>query len=162
MGGNIITLVGNTPNLGDPAPDFTVRNNDLFQVSLSDFDGKIKLISVIPSIDTSICDLQSKKFNDEAVKISDRIVLLSLSMDLPFALSRWAKACKAKNIITLSDYIDASFGINYGVLIKELRLLNRSVFILDESNHINYIEIVDENHNHPNYDKAFDALKKLF
>jgi len=161
MGGNIVTLIGKTPNLGDMAPDFTARDSDFFQVSLAAYPGKVKLISVLPSIETSVCDLQTKRFSKEASKLSGDLAVLSVSMDLPFALKRWKTSCGISNVIMLSDHMEASFGNAYGVLIKELRLLNRSIFIVDRSDMVQYVEIVDENNNHPNYDRVLDALTRV-
>jgi thiol peroxidase len=161
MGGNIVTLLGKTPNLGDMAPDFALRDQDLLQVTLATYTGKVKLFSVVPSIDTTVCDLQTKRFDKETAGKSEELVVASVSMDLPFALKRWAASCKIKNVLLLSDYMDSSFGTAYGVLIKELKLLNRSIFIVDRQDTVQYIEIVDENHNHPNYERALAALTRV-
>jgi thiol peroxidase len=161
MGGNIVTLVGPDLKIGDKAPDFTVRNTDLFQVSADDYRGKRKLISVAPSLDTTVCDLQTRRFNQEAAGFKDNVKVLSVSMDLPFALKRWAQSATNLAVELLSDFIDASFGLAYGVLIKELRLLNRAVFIIDEKDVLRYVEVVTENDNHPNYAAAVEAVKRL-
>ncbi len=161
MGGNDITLIGPALKLGDTAPDFTVLDNELLPKTLMDYEGMIKLISVIPSIDTGVCDAQTRKFNELATEFSKDAAVLTISMDLPFAQKRWCGASGVDRVEILSDHHWADFGEKYGVLIKELRLLNRSVFILDRENHIRYIELVEENHNHPDYDTAIDALKHL-
>jgi thiol peroxidase len=161
MGGNSITLVGPELKIGDKAPDFTMRTTDLYQMSLDDYQGKIKLIFVSPSLDTSICDLVAKRFNKEAKALAGNVKVLSVSMDLPFALKRWAMATGPLAIELLSDYLDAAFGINYGVLIKELRLLNRAVFLIDSDNIIRHLEIVEENNNQPNYAQVFETLRRL-
>ena len=161
MGGNIITLLGSELKAGDQAPDFTVLDNDLLPKSLEDFQGKIKLISVVPSLDTSVCDLQTRRFNELAVDFSPEIEVLTISMDLPFAQKRWCGAAGVDRVETLSDHRYAVFGENYGVLIKELRLLNRSIFIIDQEDIIRYVELVEENHNHPDYDAALAALGEL-
>jgi thiol peroxidase len=161
MGGNIITLVGPELKIGERAPNFAVRTTDLFQVTLDDYRGKRKLISVAPSLDTTICDLQTRRFNQETAGLPGNVKSLSISMDLPFALKRWSQSTTGLSVDLLSDYIDASFGLAYGVLIKELRLLNRAVFIIDESDVLRYIEVVSENDNHPNYAAALEALKRL-
>jgi thiol peroxidase len=161
MGGNILTLVGPELKIGERAPDFAVRTTELLQVTLDDYRGKRKIVSVAPSLDTTVCDLQTRRFNQEAAGFKDNVKILSVSMDLPFALKRWSQSCSGLVVELLSDYLDASFGLAYGVLIKELRLLNRSIFIIDESDVIRYIEVVEENQNHPNYAAALEALKRL-
>lgn len=161
MGGNVITLIGPKLNVGDKAPDFTVLDNGLLPKNLDDFGGKIKLISVVPSLDTGVCSLQTQRFNQEAANLGDDVVVLTISTDLPFAQARWCGAEGVDQVITLSDHRDTDFGEAYGVLIKELRLLNRAIFILDKENIIRYIEIVAENHDHPDYDSALAALKEL-
>ena len=160
MGGNDITLIGPKVTVGDDAPDFTVLDNDLMPKGLADFEGKTKLISVVPSLDTGVCAVQTRKFNEAAAGLSEDVLVLTVSMDLPFAQKRWCGAEGIENVITLSDHKLASFGEAYGVLIKELRLLNRSVFIVDKNNKITYIEVVAENHDHPDYDAALNALKE--
>jgi thiol peroxidase len=159
--GSPVTLLGSELNVGDEAPDFTVLDADLKEVRLKDFAGKIKLISVTPSLDTSVCDLQATRFNEEAAKLPDEVVVLNVSMDLPFAISRFCTAKGIDNIKTFSDHRCASFGTSYGVLIKELRLLARSIFIIDKDDRIRYMEIVSELTDHPDYDKAIEAVKKL-
>ncbi len=161
MGGNVITLVGPELQVGERAPDFTVLDNDLLPKSLEDFQGKIKLISAVPSLDTGVCDLQTRKFNELAAGLSPEVEVLTISMDLPFAQKRWCNLSGSSRVETLSDHRYASFGENYGILIKELRLLNRSIFLLDKDDNIRYIEIIEENHNHPDYDSAMEALRAL-
>jgi thiol peroxidase len=161
MGGNVITLMGPELKVGERAPNFAVRTTELFQVTLDDFRGKRKLVSVAPSLDTTICDLQTRRFNQEAAVLPGNVKVLSVSMDLPFALKRWSQSLTGPAVELLSDYINASFGLAYGVLIKELRLLNRAVFLIDEADVVRYIEIVSENDNHPNYAAALEALKRL-
>lgn len=161
MGGNSITLVGPKLSAGDRAPNFTVLDNDLLPKTLEDFHGKILLISVVPSLDTRVCDLQTKKFNDIAAETSERVVILTISVDLPFGQKRWCGAEGVDRVITLSDHRDTDFGMKYGVLIKELRLLNRAIFLVDENGIIRYLEIVEENHNHPDYEKALEALREI-
>ncbi len=154
-----VTLVGKEVKVGDKAPDFSVLSNDLNSVSLGDYDGKVKLISVVPSIDTGVCAEQTKRFNDEADKIGN-VKVLTVSMDLPFAQKRWVNKHEINSLDTLSDHRDANFGQNYGVLIEELRLLARSIFVVDSNNNITYVEYVSEVSNHPDYDAALDAAKK--
>lgn len=153
-----VTLIGTEKKVGDDAPDFTVLSNDLKEVSLKDYDGKVKLISVVPSLDTGLCSQQTNRFNKEADKI-ENVQILTISMDLPFAQARWCGANGVKNIDVLSDHRDADFAEKYGVLIKELRLLTRSIFVVDSSNKITYVEYVDEVTTHPDYDKALEAAK---
>ena len=161
MGGNTITLLGPKLKAGDRAPEFSVLDNDLLPRTLEDFRGKVKLISVVPSLDTRVCDLQTKKFNEIAAEVSDGVIILTISVDLPFAQKRWCGTAGVDRVITLSDHRDTDFGLQYGVLIKELRLLNRAIFLVDEKDIIRYSEIVEENHNHPDYDKALEALREI-
>ncbi len=161
MGGNVITLEGHEIRVGERAPDFYVLDNDLMPKTLDNYTGRIKLISAVPSLDTRICDLQTKKFNELARDISGDVVILTISMDLPFAQKRWRQETRVERIEILSDHRDASFGLNYGILIRELRLLNRAIFIIDKTDIVRYIEIVGENHNHPNYKEAIKALQSI-
>ncbi|WP_188453404.1 thiol peroxidase [Virgibacillus oceani] len=153
-----VTLLGKEIKVGDNAPEFTVLSNDLQEVTLDNYKGKVKLISVVPSIDTGVCSEQTRRFNEEADKIAGAHVL-TISMDLPFAQKRWCAANGIKNLDTLSDHRDADFGEKYGVLIKELRLLSRSIFVVDSNNKVTYVEYVNEVTNHPDYDKALEAAK---
>lgn len=161
MGGNPVTLVGPELKAGDKAPDFTVLDNGLEPKSLKDFQGKIKMVSVVPSLDTKVCDMQTRRFNEIAAGFSDDIVVLTISMDLPFAQERWCGAAGVDRVVTLSDHRDASFGESYGLLMKELRLLNRAVLIIDAGDVIRYIQVVEENHDLPDYDSALEALKEI-
>ncbi|MBB3907051.1 MULTISPECIES: thiol peroxidase [Anoxybacillaceae] len=156
--GNPVTLIGNEVKVGDKAPDFKVLANDLSEVTLSDTKGSVRLISVIPSIDTGVCDAQTRRFNEEAAKL-DNVKVLTISVDLPFAQKRWCGANGIENVQVLSDHRDASFGQAYGVLIKELRLLARAVFVVDSSDTVTYVEYVSEATNHPNYEAAIEAAK---
>lgn len=153
-----VTLIGNEVKVGDKAPNFTVLSNDLKEVSLDDYKGKVKLISVVPSIDTGVCSEQTKRFNEEADRI-DNVHVLTISMDLPFAQQRWCAANGIKNLDTLSDHRDADFGEKYGVLIKELRLLTRAIFVVDAEDNITYVEYVGEVTDHPDYDRVLDHIK---
>jgi thioredoxin-dependent peroxiredoxin len=157
--GNPVTLVGNEVKVGDQAPNFKVIANDLSEVTLDDFKNQVLIISVIPSIDTGVCDAQTRRFNEEASKL-DGVKVLTISVDLPFAQSRWCAANGIENVQTLSDHRDLSFGEAYGVHIKELRLLARSVFVVDSSGKITYKEIVPEVTTHPNYEAAIQAAKE--
>lgn len=154
-----ITLSGQQVKEGDIAPDFTVLDNSLNQITLEDYKGKKKLISVVPSIDTGVCDQQTRKFNEEASQVDG--VVLTISVDLPFAQKRWCASNGLENVVTLSDHRDISFGENFGVVMEELRLLARSVFVLDESNKIVYKEIVSEGTNFPDFDAALEAYRNI-
>lgn len=159
--GNPLTLVGNAVKAGDKAPVFTALDKDMTPVSLSDFAGKVKIVSVTPSLDTPTCNLQAMTFNDKAASLSDNIVIVNISMDLPFAIARFCSAEGIDKLRTLSDHRDASFGNAYGVLMKELRLLARSIFVIDKGDVIRYVQIVPEMTDEPDYDKALEAAKKL-
>lgn len=159
--GNPLTLIGPELKTGSKAPDFTVVDGTLKNISLKDFAGKIKVVSVTPSLDTPVCDMQARRFNQEAANLPDNVVVLNISMDLPFAISRFCATAGIDKVKTFSDHRDASFGAAYGVLTKELRLLARSIFIIDKDNIIKYAEIVPELTNHPDYEKALGIVKKL-
>jgi len=159
--GNPVILLGNELKVGDKAPDFTVWDSDLKEVSLTKFKGKIKLIASVPSLDTPICDLEIKRFNDEAARLSKDLVIIFISMDLPFAQKRFCHDNNIKKVKTLSDHRGGDFGSRYGVLIKELRLLARTIFILDKEDTIRYAEYIPELASHPNYEAALEALKKV-
>ena len=157
--GNPITLVGPEIKAGVQAPAFTVLAGDLSAVTLETLKGKTKLISVVPSLDTPVCDQQTRRFNEEAAKMPGDIAVLTVSMDLPFAQKRFCAAAGIDKIKTVSDHRDASFGTNYGVLIKELRLLTRAIFVIGPDDKVKYAEYVKEVTTHPNYDAALEALK---
>jgi len=159
--GSPLNLLGNEVFTGNEAPDFQALANDLSPVKLSDFRGKVCIISSVPSIDTPVCDTQTRRFNEEAQKLGDDVVVLTISMDLPFAQKRWCAAAGIENVKTLSDHRDASFGTAFGLLIKELRLLARAVFVIDKQGVIRYIELVPELTNEPNYQAALKAAKQL-
>lgn len=161
MKGNPVTLIGNEVNVGDDAPDCTLVANDLSDFKLSSLKGKKVLLSVVPSLDTPVCDLQTKHFNKEAADCGDDVAIVTISMDLPFAQKRWCGATGSDQVIIISDHRDASFGEAYGVLIKGLRLLARSIFIVDAEGKLQYKQIVNEITNEPNYDEALEALKQL-
>ncbi len=156
---NPITLVGPEIKAGDKAPDFKVLANDLSEVTLASSKGKTRLISVVPSLDTPVCELQSKRFNEEASKLPSSVAVLTVSMDLPFAQKRFCAAQHADKIQMLSDHREASFGRAYGALIKELRLLTRAVFVIGPDDKVQYAEYVKEVTQHPDYDKALQTLK---
>jgi len=159
--GNPLTLIGNEVKVGDTAPDSVVLNNDLSPVKLSSFRGKICVLSSVPSLDTPVCDMETRKFNEEAGRLGKDIAILTISMDLPFAQKRWCAAAGVNQVQTLSDHREASFGNAYGVLIKELRLLARAVFLVDRKGVIQYVQLVKEVSKEPDYEAVFTALKKL-
>ena len=157
--GNPLTLVGPELHVGDQAPDFSALNNDLSDFSLSQTAGKVRVISVVPSLDTPVCDEQTRRFNQEAAALTDQVAILTISMDLPFAQARWCGAAGVDRVTTLSDHRAAAFGSTYGQLIKELRLLTRAVFVIDPDGKITYLEQVPEITDHPDYDAALAAVK---
>lgn len=157
--GNPITLVGPEVKAGQKAPDFKVLGEGLKEFTLADFKGKTLLISVVPSLDTPVCDLQTKRFNEEASKLPSDVAVVTVSVDLPFAQKRWCGAAQASKVQCLSDHRETSFGKAYGVLIKELRLLARAVFIVNPQGVVQYAEYVKEVTTHPDYDKALNTLK---
>ena len=154
-----ITLLGSQVKTGETAPEFTLLDNDLNEVNLLTYDGQKKLISVVPSIDTGVCDQQTRKFNEEASQEDG--VVLTVSVDLPFAQKRWCASNGLDNVITLSDHKDLSFGKNYGVVMEELRLLARSVFVLDKNNKVVYSEIVSEGTDFPDFKSALEAYRNI-
>ncbi|UCG14050.1 MAG: thiol peroxidase [Deltaproteobacteria bacterium] len=161
MKGNPITLIGTELNVGDQAPDFVAIDNNLNPVGLDAFRGKVCIISAVPSLDTPVCDMETRRFNDEASRLGDNVVVLTISMDLPFAQKRWCGAAGVDRVQTLSDHRDGSFGLAYGVLIKDLRLLARAVFVVDQQGTIRYQELVDEIAKEPEYDSVLGAARDL-
>lgn len=159
--GSPLTLVGSGLKVGDPAPDFELLDNDLSPVRLSSFRSKVLIISSVPSLDTPVCDMETRRFNEEAGKLGEDVRILTVSMDLPFAQKRWCGSAGVDRVITLSDHRQASFGTAYGVLIKELRLLARAVFVLDREGIIRYIHIVKEITDEPDYNAVLEAVHKL-
>ncbi len=159
--GNPLTLLGQEAKVGETAPDAEVLANDLTAVKLSGFKGKACVICSVPSLDTSVCDTQTRKFNEQAVSLGDDVVVLTVSMDLPFAQKRWCGSANIENVRTLSDHRNGEFGNAFGVLIKELRLLARAVFVVDAKGIIRYIQVVDELTNEPNYEAALQAVKEI-
>lgn len=158
---NPLTLIGPEITVGSKAPDFKALDKDLNEVKSGDFAGKIRVISVTPSLDTPVCDIQINKFNHEAAQFGDDVVVINISMDLPFAIARFCAAAGIDKVKTLSDHRDASFGNAYGVLIKELRLLARSIFVIDKNDVVRYVELVPEVTNPPDYDKVISIVKGL-
>jgi thioredoxin-dependent peroxiredoxin len=159
FGGNPVTLLGSEVKVGDKAPNFTVLANDLSPVTLEDSKGSVRLISVVPSLDTGVCDAQTRRFNEEAAKF-DNVQILTISVDLPFAQGRWCGAAGVDKVQTLSDHRDLSFGEAYGVAIQEHRLLARAVFVVDSNDTVTYAEYVSEATDHPNYEAAIEAAKQ--
>ena len=156
--GNPLTLIGPEIKVGQQAPDFQVLAQDLSPVMLATSRGKTRLISIVPSLDTPVCDQQTRRFNQEAAALPNAAVL-TISMDLPFAQRRWCGAAGIDRVQVLSDHRDSSFGTAYGVLIKELRLLARAVFLIDGGGTVRYIQIVPEMTSHPDYDAALTAAR---
>ena len=156
---NPVTLLGNEVKVGDKAPDFTVLRNDLSEATLADYQGKVKIISVVPSIDTGVCDAQTRRFNEEASNLGN-VQILTISVDLPFAQKRWCAAAGINNVDVLSDHRNLSFGEAYGVAIAELRLLARAVFVVNSSDTVVYTEYVSEATTHPDYEAAINAAKE--
>ncbi len=159
--GNPLTLIGNEVKVGDRMLDCTVVDKNLEPVKFSSFKGKVCIITCFPSLDTSVCDIMTRKFNEEAVALGDNVVVLAISMDLPFAQDRWCIAADVKNVHMLSDHRDASFGRAFGVLIKELRLLARAVFVIDRDGIVKYMQIVPELTHEPDYEPVLNATKEL-
>ena len=159
--GQPMTLLGPELRAGQPAPDFHVVDKNLRPVNLATYAGKIKVFNVVPSLDTPVCDQQTRKFNEIAADLVENVVILTVSMDLPFAQARWCGAAGVDRVITLSDYQEQSFGKNYGVLIKELKLLTRAVIIVDSSDTVRYVQIVPEIAQLPDFDDALNALKGI-
>ncbi|MFV0291301.1 MAG: thiol peroxidase [Mangrovibacterium sp.] len=158
--GNPMTLLGNSVEVGQVAPDFTVLGGDLSPVKLSDYKGRNVVIAFYPSIDTGVCQLQNKRFNAEAAKLTDAVVL-SISCDLPFAQGRFCAAEGLCNVLTLSDHKDTDFGLKYGLLIKELRLLTRGTLVVDKAGVIKYFEVCAEVTDEPNYEASLAVIKSL-
>lgn len=161
MKGAPLTLMGAEVKVGQKALDFRVLSPDMSEAALGSFKGKIKLVASVPSLDTPVCDLEIKHFNEEASAMSQDVNVIFVSMDLPFAQKRFCQTFNIDKVKTFSDHRDASFGINYGVLIKETRLLARAIFIVDKEDKIRYVEYVKDLSSQPDYDAALLALKKV-
>lgn len=161
MKGNPVTLLGPEITPGMAAPDFAVVDNDLGPVSLADFKGKVVVLSAVPSLDTPVCDMETRRFNQEAQALGDKVKILTVSMDLPFAQKRWCGNAGVENVQTVSDYQAASFGQAYGVLIDGLRLLARAIFVVDPRGQVTYVQIVPEIASEPDYAAVIEAVKKL-
>lgn len=158
LSGNPMTLVGPELKQGDTAPDFNVIDSSLKPVRLADTAGKTRIFSVLPSLDTPVCDAQTKRFNEEGARLKD-VDIYTISMDLPFAQKRFCNSYALDNVIMLSDHRDGSFGEAYGTLIKELRILSRAIFVVGPDNKLRYVEYVPEVGNFPDYEAAVAATK---
>ena len=156
--GNPLTLIGPELKAGDPAPEFTVVDNGLAAVTLAATGANVRIFSVVPSLDTPVCDAQTKRFNDEIAKLAG-VDVYTVSMDLPFAQKRWCTSFGVDKVKMLSDHRDASFGSNYGTLIKELRIHSRAIFVVDKGNVIRHVEYVKEVADHPDYEAALKAAR---
>ena len=161
VGGNPVTLIGNEIKSGDPAPDVELLDNDLKPVKLSDYRGKVCIISSVGSLDTVTCDIETRRFNTEAAELGPDIAILTVSMDLPFAQKRWCGAAGVDKVVTLSDHRHAEFGEAYGVLIKESRLLARALFVVDRQGTVRYTQIVKELADEPDYGPVLEAARAL-
>ena len=159
--GDPLTLLGPEIKVGSKAPDFQVLAQDLSTVTLANSQGKTRLIIAVPSLDTPVCDTETRRFNQEAANLPAGVEILTISADLPFAQKRWCGAAGIDRIQVLSDHREASFGTAYGVLIKELRLLARSIFVVDGTGTVRYVEIVPEVTSEPNYEAALAAVRQL-
>ncbi len=161
MHGNPLTLIGKELSVGDSAPELELLDNDLNPIKLSSYRGKVCVISSVPSLDTPTCDMETRRFNEAAGQLGEDVVILTVSVDLPFAQKRWCGAAGVEKVVTLSDHRETAFGTAFGVLIKELRLLGRSIFILDRKGIIQYIQNVTELSEEPDYDVVLEAVQKI-
>lgn len=161
MHGNPLDLTGNDIKAGDRAPEFVAVSNDLKEVRLADLKAKVLILSAVPSLDTPVCDLETRRFNEEAGKLGSSVQVVTISMDLPFAQKRWCGAAGVKNVMTLSDYRYGSFGSAYGTMIKDLRLEARCIFVVGPDRRVAYKQLVGEIAQEPNYDEALAAVRQL-
>ncbi len=160
FGGNPVTLMGKLIQEGHPSKNFVAVTNDLQPFTLSDYQGKVRIISSVPSVDTDVCARQTRRFNMEASRLED-VQIITISCDLPFALKRFCASEGIDNLITVSDQRDKDYGIKYGLLIEELGILSRAIVVIDKEDTVRYVEVVNEIAEHPDYDKALEAAKKL-
>ncbi len=158
MKGKPLTLVGQEVKVGDPAPDFEVVSTELIPFRFSSLQNRVCVLSSVPSLDTPVCDIETRRFNEEAARLGSDVALLTISMDLPFAQKRWCGAAGVERVKTYSDHRDASFGLAYGVLIKELRLLARAVFVVDKAGKVRHVQLVPELASEPDYDAVLAAV----
>jgi len=159
--GQPLTLLGDEILCGQEAPEAVVLDNALNPVALSDFRGKVAIVSSVPSLDTPVCDIQTRRFNTEAASLGENVVVLTISMDLPFAQARWCGAAGVEAVKTLSDHRDGQFGLACGLLIEEMRLLARSVLVLDSAGTVRYVQIVPELTDEPDYQAVLDVVRTL-
>ncbi len=159
--GNPAALLGPELKVGDQAPEFQVVDNGLQPVTLATDAGKVRLVAVVPSLDTPVCDAMTRQFNQDAAALPDSVVVYTISVDLPFAQKRWCGNAGIEKVKTLSDYQERSFGLNYGLLLKELKLLARAVIVIDQQDKVSYVELVPEVTHEPDYTAALEAVKKL-
>lgn len=159
--GNPLTLLGQEPIVGGPAPDFQALDVDLKLVGLDSFKGRICVLCSVPSLDTPVCDMEARRFNQEALNLGPDVEVVVISMDLPFAQKRWWAGTGAERVRTLSDHRDASFGSAYGTLIKELRLLARAIFVVDRQGILFYSQWVKEITDEPDYEDVLKAVARL-
>lgn len=157
--GQKVTLIGPELKPGDKAPEFTVVANDRSAVSSQQYNGKVRLIASVPSLNTGVCDKETRRFNEEASKLGDDVVVLTISADLPFAQANWCGNAGIEHVVTLSDHREMSFGAAFGTYIKELRLLSRAVFVVDANNTVTYVEYLPAAGQEPNYEAALDAVR---
>jgi len=160
MKGNPLTLSGPELQVGQPAPEFSAVDTGLQPVTLASSAGHVRIFSVVPSLDTPVCDMQTKRFNEEASKLPS-VEILTISMDLPFAMKRWCGAMGVDKVKMISDHRSGSFGESYGTLIKDLRIESRAIFVVDKENVVRHAEYVKEVADHPNYDAALSVAKEL-
>ncbi len=159
--GKPLTLIGNEVKVGETAPDVELIGNDLSPVKLSSYRGKVCVIATVPSLDTGVCDTETRKFNQQAADLGENVRIITVSIDLPFALRRWCGAAGIDKVITLSDYKHKAFGEAYGVLLKETRWLARTIFVIDAAGIVRYIEYVKDIGTEPDYEAALSAVKNL-
>jgi len=160
MRGNPMTLVGHELKVGDKAPAFSLVGKDMKPITLDSYKGKVKIIASIPSLDTPVCDAETRRFNEEASKLPGDVQVVTVSMDLPFAAARWCGAAGVDKVVTASDYRGAKFGESYGALIKELYLHARAVFVVDKNDKVVHVEYVKEVANQPNFEAVLEAARK--
>ncbi|HXF84191.1 MAG TPA: thiol peroxidase [Anaerolineales bacterium] len=161
IGGNFVTVVGDDVKVGDMAPEFTVVAQDWTPVNpIAESKGKVIILSAVPSLDTEVCDRETRRFNEEASKLSEDIIIYTISTDLPYAQKRWCGAAGIDKVKVLSDVVHAEMGVKYGLLIKERRLLRRAVFIVDRTGRLTYVAYMEHNGLEPNYDEVIEAAKK--
>ncbi len=161
MGGKPLELSESMVKVGDRAPDFIALDNNLGEFKLSSTRGKVRVLSAVTSLDTSICDIETRRFNEEAAKLGEQVQILTISMDLPFAQKRWCAAASIEQVKTLSDHKDAAFGLAYGMLIPSIRLLARAIFVVDGDDVIRYMQVVPEIAQEPDYEAVLLAVKEL-